>query len=75
MPYFQAKFDIESGTLSGVEVLARYVDECNLHMPIAPEHFIPILEKFGLLDELFVLTHPSIYIYNECFTKRYINFI
>ncbi|HIF5636106.1 TPA: EAL domain-containing protein [Vibrio parahaemolyticus] len=61
VPYFQAKFDIESGTLSGVEVLARYVDECNLHMPIAPEHFIPILEKFGLLDELlFSLIHQSI---------------
>ncbi|NWD65962.1 EAL domain-containing protein [Pseudomonas sp. IPO3774] len=50
-PYFQPKFNLETGEVFGAEVLARW-----LHPSrglIAPSAFIPMLERCDLMDELF----------------------
>lgn len=48
--YFQPKFDLASGAVSGVEVLARW------HHPdfgvVSPERFIGALARYGWLDAL-----------------------
>lgn len=48
-PYFQPKVDLQSGRVMGMEALARW------HHPelgmIFPDTFIPLIEKFDLIDE------------------------
>lgn len=49
-PFFQPKVDLQSGRVIGMEALARW------HHPelgmIFPDTFIPLIEKFELIDEL-----------------------
>lgn len=48
--WYQPKFNLQTGQVCGVEVLCRW-----LHPTlgvIAPGHFLPVLERCGLLDEL-----------------------
>lgn len=48
--YFQPKFNLSTGKVNGVEVLARW--QHPTMGILAPSVFLPILESFGLLDEL-----------------------
>ncbi len=49
-PFFQPKVDIASGSIKGVEALARWRHpECGI---VAPQSFIETLEGSGLIDEL-----------------------
>lgn len=49
-PYYQAKYDIVTGKLIGVEVLVRWVH--GIHGVISPSVFVPHLEKTGFIVEL-----------------------
>jgi len=48
-PLFQPLIDAKTGSLRGVEALARWVPETG---PISPEVFIVVAERAGLIDEL-----------------------
>ncbi|RDJ03553.1 bifunctional diguanylate cyclase/phosphodiesterase [Rhizobium grahamii] len=48
-PVFQPLVDAKTGSLRGVEALARWVPETG---PISPEVFIGVAEKAGLIDQL-----------------------
>lgn len=48
--FFQPKFILETGEITGVEVLARWRHGAGKLLP-AP-YFLPVLERCGLLDEL-----------------------
>ncbi|KQV37645.1 MULTISPECIES: EAL domain-containing protein [unclassified Rhizobium] len=48
-PAFQPLVDAKTGSLRGVEALARWVPETG---PISPEVFIAVAERAGLIDEL-----------------------
>ncbi|WP_431692809.1 bifunctional diguanylate cyclase/phosphodiesterase [Rhizobium giardinii] len=47
---FQALFDAKSGSICGVEALARWITEGGDR--IAPDVFIPLAERSGLIDQL-----------------------
>ena len=47
--HFQPQVALASGTLSGMEILARWTYEGE---PVSPSHFIPLAEKSGLISEL-----------------------
>ena len=47
---FQPKVEIASGRLAGVEALARWTHP--VHGPIEPARFVPLAERFGLIDQL-----------------------
>ena len=47
--YYQPKFDIKSGKITGVEALSRWVNNGTI---IPPAMFVPILEKNGEILEL-----------------------
>jgi len=49
-PVFQPVVELRTGQLAGFEVLARWHHK--KLGPIAPDHFIPWLEKCGLIDRL-----------------------
>lgn len=49
-PYYQPKMDLKTGKCVGVEALARWWDPKG--NPISPTDFIPLAEKFDLIDEL-----------------------
>lgn len=49
-PYYQPKMDLQTGKCVGVEALARWWDPKG--NPISPVDFIPLAEKFDLIDEL-----------------------
>ncbi|AZD87473.1 diguanylate cyclase/phosphodiesterase [Pseudomonas chlororaphis subsp. aureofaciens] len=49
-PYYQPKFDLRTGQVRGVEVLARWEHPCK--GVLSPAAFMPLLERGGLLDEL-----------------------
>ncbi|WP_295526341.1 EAL domain-containing protein [Novosphingobium sp. Chol11] len=50
VPYYEKQMDLETGVLTGFEMLARW------HSPrfglISPEHFIPVAEEVGLIAPL-----------------------
>ena len=48
--FFQPKFILETGEITGVEVLARWRHASGKTLP--PTSFLPVLERCGLLDEL-----------------------
>lgn len=48
-PVFQPLVDAKTGSLRGVEALARWTPETG---PVSPEVFIGVAEKAGLIDEL-----------------------
>ena len=48
--YYQPKFDLRSGALVGVEVLARWNHP--LQGVLSPAVFLPTMERCGLMDEL-----------------------
>jgi diguanylate cyclase (GGDEF)-like protein len=50
VPYYEQQIDLETGTLHGFEVLARW--EHPTRGVIAPEMFIPIAEETGMIGEL-----------------------
>lgn len=50
-PVYQPKIDISTGDLHGVEVLARW--DSKVYGAVSPVQFIPVMEKNGLIDELF----------------------
>ncbi|MGE8065270.1 EAL domain-containing response regulator [Pseudomonas sp. NPDC089569] len=50
-PYFQPKFDIQTGRVVGAEALARWINPRQGVM--APAAFLPVIESCGLIDELF----------------------
>lgn len=52
VPYYEPQVDLESGTIIGFEVLARW--EHPTHGVIAPDNFIPIAEECGLIADLSV---------------------
>src|SRR3954468_9163408 len=47
---FQPKVEIASGRLTGVEALARWTHP--VHGPVEPARFVPLAERFGLIDQL-----------------------
>ncbi len=49
-PFFQPIVSLDDGHILGFEVLARWDDP--VHGFISPERFIPIADRFGLLDRL-----------------------
>lgn len=49
-PYYQPKFDLRTGQVRGVEVLARWVHPCK--GLLSPAAFMPLLERCGLMDAL-----------------------
>ncbi|WP_458375669.1 EAL domain-containing response regulator [Pseudomonas pergaminensis] len=58
-PYYQPKFDLLTGEVLGVEVLARWNHPSK--GLLTPAVFIPILEQCGLMDELlFSLMHQAL---------------
>ena len=50
IPYFQPKVELQSGKVMGMEALARW-QHPELGM-IFPDTFIPLIEKYDLIDEL-----------------------
>jgi EAL domain-containing protein (putative c-di-GMP-specific phosphodiesterase class I)/FixJ family two-component response regulator len=50
LPYFQPKFNLKTGDVSSVEVLARWYHPKKGLLP--PSVFIPVLERCGLMEEL-----------------------
>ncbi|CDF92579.1 MULTISPECIES: EAL domain-containing protein [unclassified Pseudomonas] len=48
--HFQPKFQLDTGEIRGVEVLARWQQPDGKISP--PSHFMPVLERCGLMDEL-----------------------
>ena len=55
VPYFQPKVDLANGRVVGAEAFARW--EHPQHGVLTPPHFIPVLERYGQLDQL---THHMI---------------
>ncbi|MCP5206960.1 MAG: EAL domain-containing response regulator [Hahellaceae bacterium] len=51
LPYYQPKVDNRNGQLIGMEVLCR-LDCPEEHQVISPDRFIPVAEKFNLIDLL-----------------------
>ncbi|WP_179475454.1 sensor domain-containing phosphodiesterase [Mycolicibacterium vinylchloridicum] len=49
-PYFQPIVSLDDGRILGFEVLARWNDPAQ--GSIAPDRFIPVADRFGLLDRL-----------------------
>jgi PAS domain S-box-containing protein len=49
-PYFQPKLDLQTGRITGAEVLARWIHP--EHGVVSPYAFIPLLERSGNIDEL-----------------------
>ncbi|MGY2041478.1 EAL domain-containing response regulator [Pseudomonas pergaminensis] len=49
-PYYQPKFDLHTGEVLGVEVLARWNHPSE--GLLAPAAFLPMMERCGLIDEL-----------------------
>lgn len=49
-PAFQPIVSIDSGHLAGFEILARWTASGGRNIP--PDHFIPLLEKHNLIDDL-----------------------
>ena len=49
-PYYQPKFDLRTGQVRGVEVLARWVHPGK--GLLSPAAFMPLLERCGLMDAL-----------------------
>src|SRR3954452_5409389 len=47
---FQPKVEIASGRMTGVEALARWTHP--VHGPVEPARFVPLAERFGLIDQL-----------------------
>ncbi|MFJ2388674.1 EAL domain-containing protein [Pseudomonas koreensis] len=47
--FYQPKFNLQTGEVCGVEVLARWVDPCR--GVISPAAFLPTLERSGLMDQ------------------------
>ncbi|CAA7627751.1 PvrR [Candidatus Terasakiella magnetica] len=50
IPYFQPKFSVATRTITGAEVLARWIDP--EHGMIGPDRFIPLAEREGLIEAL-----------------------
>ena len=50
IPYFQPKFDLETGLPNGVEMLARWKHPTLGILP--PNAFVPLMERAGLVDWL-----------------------
>jgi EAL domain-containing protein (putative c-di-GMP-specific phosphodiesterase class I) len=48
--YYQPKFDLRSGAVVGVEVLARWNHP--VQGVLSPAVFLPAMERYGLMDEL-----------------------
>jgi EAL domain-containing protein (putative c-di-GMP-specific phosphodiesterase class I) len=49
-PFFQPIVSLDDGRILGFEVLARWRDQVEGYIP--PDRFIPIADRFGLLDRL-----------------------
>ncbi|MFW9081937.1 EAL domain-containing response regulator [Pseudomonas sp. P2757] len=47
--FYQPKFNLQTGDVCGVEVLARWLDPCK--GVISPAAFLPTLERCGLMDQ------------------------
>ena len=50
VPYYQQQIDIDSGQITGFEMLARWDSE--QYRDVGPEVFIEMAEELGLIDEL-----------------------
>ena len=50
VPFFEKQVDIETGELTGYEMLARW--ESRRHGLVSPDIFIPVAEDIGLIAEL-----------------------
>ncbi|GEO01364.1 hypothetical protein NSE01_31960 [Novosphingobium sediminis] len=50
VPYYEKQIDLESGEITGFEMLARWISP--RHGMVGPEVFIPVAEEIGLIAEL-----------------------
>lgn len=50
VPYFEQQIDLETGELSGFEMLARWVSPVRGLIP--PDEFIPVAEETGMIGDL-----------------------
>ncbi len=50
VPYYEKQIDLESGEITGFEMLARWLSP--RHGMVSPEVFIPVAEEIGLIAEL-----------------------
>lgn len=50
IPYYEKQVDIETGEITGFEMLARW--QSPRHGMVAPDIFIPIAEEIGVISEL-----------------------
>ncbi len=48
---YQPQIDLTTGTITGVEALARWNHP--VRGPVSPAHFIPVAERSNLIDEIF----------------------
>lgn len=72
IPYYQPKVNLNSGELIGLEVLCRLDDPIHNKI-ITPDRFIPVAEKFNLIDLLTekVIEHalPEFNLFRESFPE------
>ncbi|WP_426126787.1 EAL domain-containing response regulator [Pseudomonas sp. DWP1b1] len=62
--YYQPKFNLRSGAVCGVEVLARW--QHPTRGIVSPAVFLPALERHGLLDEgLYLQMHQSLAVHEQ----------
>lgn len=50
IPFFQPKYDLETGKICGAEALVRWENEKNEYL--YPDYFVPILEKDGFITRI-----------------------
>lgn len=66
--YYQPKFDLRSGAVLGVEVLARWNHP--LQGVLSPAIFLPTMERCGLMDELlFCQMHQALTLRSQALTQ------
>jgi len=66
--YYQPKFDLHSGTVLGVEVLARWNHP--YQGVLSPAVFLPAMERSGLMDELlFCLMQQALALQGEALSQ------
>jgi EAL domain-containing protein (putative c-di-GMP-specific phosphodiesterase class I)/CheY-like chemotaxis protein len=68
--YFQPKFDLRTGRVQSVEVLARWQHPTKGVLP--PSVFLPVMEQCGLMDELlFLQLHQGLSLQRQAWELGY----